>query len=90
MRFLPELFAYNRAWASQQRHGDPDYFTRLCGIQRPEYLWIGCADSRVAPEDVGRDFDHALESVRAAGYTSYAWLGSGTLESRPLPPATQP
>lgn len=47
MRFLPELFAYNRAWASQQRHGDPDYFTRLCGIQRPEYLWIGCADSRV-------------------------------------------
>jgi carbonic anhydrase len=47
MRFLPELFAHNRAWAAEQSRRDPDFFERLCAIQRPEYLWIGCADSRV-------------------------------------------
>jgi carbonic anhydrase len=47
MRFLPELFAHNRAWASEQTRRDPEFFERLCAIQRPDYLWIGCADSRV-------------------------------------------
>lgn len=47
MRFLPQLFANNRAWAEQQVSRDPKYFERLCDIQRPEYLWIGCSDSRV-------------------------------------------
>ena len=47
MNFLPHLFANNRAWAARQTDGDPEYFRRLCGIQQPEYLWIGCSDSRV-------------------------------------------
>jgi carbonic anhydrase len=47
MKFLPQLFAHNREWAAQQKQGDPQFFERLCAIQRPEYLWIGCADSRV-------------------------------------------
>lgn len=47
MRFLPQLFANNRTWAEQQVSRDPKYFERLCEIQRPEYLWIGCSDSRV-------------------------------------------
>jgi carbonic anhydrase len=47
MRFLPELFAHNRAWAAEQVHRDPQFFERLCAIQRPDYLWIGCSDSRV-------------------------------------------
>lgn len=47
MRFLPRLFDNNRNWARQQVISDPRYFSRLCGIQRPEYLWIGCSDSRV-------------------------------------------
>ena len=47
MRLLPHLFANNRTWASRQTSGDPQYFQRLCDIQRPEYLWIGCSDSRV-------------------------------------------
>lgn len=47
MRFLPQLFAYNRVWSSEQTRHDPDYFERLCAIQNPDYLWIGCADSRV-------------------------------------------
>jgi carbonic anhydrase len=44
---LSELFAHNRRWAAAKRREDPDYFARLSGLQRPEYLWIGCSDSRV-------------------------------------------
>ena len=47
MRFLPHLFENNRAWAAQQVSRDPAFFERLCAIQAPTYLWIGCADSRV-------------------------------------------
>jgi carbonic anhydrase len=47
MRLLPQLFENNRAWAAQQTARDPKFFDRLCAIQRPDYLWIGCADSRV-------------------------------------------
>jgi carbonic anhydrase len=52
---LPELFANNRTWAERQTRRDPAFFERLCAIQAPAYLWIGCADSRVpANEIVGR------------------------------------
>ena len=44
---LRDLFERNRAWAAQQLEHDPFFFERLRDIQRPEYLWIGCADSRV-------------------------------------------
>ncbi len=47
MHFLPQLFANNRIWSEQQVRRDPKYFERLCEIQRPQYLWIGCSDSRV-------------------------------------------
>jgi len=52
MNFLPHLFANNRAWAARQTNGDPQYFRRLCGIQQPEYLWIGCSDSRVPANQI--------------------------------------
>jgi len=52
MRLLPQLFANNRAWASEQTRGDPHFFERLCAIQRPAYLWIGCADSRVPANEI--------------------------------------
>ncbi|MDD5177238.1 MAG: carbonic anhydrase [Sterolibacterium sp.] len=52
MRFLPQLFANNQSWASQQTHRDPEFFKRLCAIQRPDYLWIGCADSRVPANEI--------------------------------------
>ncbi len=42
-----ELLARNIAWARDRTDTDPDYFKRLSAIQRPDYLWIGCADSRV-------------------------------------------
>jgi len=52
MRFLPRLFEHNRAWAARQTGRDPDFFRRLCAIQRPDLLWIGCADSRVPANEI--------------------------------------
>jgi len=52
MRLLPQLFANNRAWAFWQTRKDPEFFQRLCAIQRPDYLWIGCADSRVPANEI--------------------------------------
>jgi carbonic anhydrase len=52
MRLLPQLFVNNRAWASQQTRRDPHFFERLCAIQAPAYLWIGCADSRVPANEI--------------------------------------
>ena len=52
MKFLPKLFANNRAWAGKMKREDPKYFQRLSQTQTPEYLWIGCADSRVPANEI--------------------------------------
>ena len=52
MQFLPKLFANNRAWAEKIKVEDPGYFERLSQTQTPEYLWIGCADSRVPANEI--------------------------------------
>jgi carbonic anhydrase len=52
MKFLPKLFENNRAWAEKIKLADPTYFQRLSGTQTPEYLWIGCADSRVPANEI--------------------------------------
>jgi carbonic anhydrase len=53
---LTQLKANNRAWAERMVSTDSGFFKRLEGQQAPEYLWIGCADSRVpANEIVGLD-----------------------------------
>jgi carbonic anhydrase len=52
MRSLPQLFANNRAWASRLREEQPDLFRKLAHQQAPEYLWIGCSDSRVPANDI--------------------------------------
>jgi carbonic anhydrase len=52
MRSLPELFANNRAWAAEMTHSDPEFFRRLSSQQAPQYLWIGCADSRVPANEI--------------------------------------
>jgi carbonic anhydrase len=46
-----ELLRGNKAWAAEQLSKDPLYFDRLL-IQKPEYLWIGCSDSRVPAETI--------------------------------------
>jgi carbonic anhydrase len=49
---LATLLANNRAWAAAQTSRDPQFFERLCAIQSPDYLWIGCADSRVPANEI--------------------------------------
>ncbi|MGC8724490.1 MAG: carbonate dehydratase [Acidobacteriota bacterium] len=52
MRVLKQLFENNRAWAEEVSSRDPDFFRRLSLQQAPEYLWIGCSDSRVPANQV--------------------------------------
>jgi carbonic anhydrase len=52
MRYLPTLFANNRAWARRINERDPEFFSRLASQQSPKYLWIGCADSRVPANEI--------------------------------------
>jgi carbonic anhydrase len=52
MRVLGHLFANNRAWAAEMTRQDPDFFRRLSGQQTPQYLWIGCSDSRVPANQI--------------------------------------
>jgi carbonic anhydrase len=52
MSDLKHLFANNRAWAATLISQDPDFFQKLSGMQSPQYLWIGCADSRVPANQI--------------------------------------
>ena len=52
MSELDYLLEQNKAWASQVLSHDPDFFKRLDLIQAPEYLWIGCSDSRVPANQI--------------------------------------
>jgi len=49
---LQELFANNRRWAAETEQREPGFFTRLLKQQTPQYLWIGCADSRVPANEL--------------------------------------
>src|SRR5438445_7036123 len=49
---LSHLLANNRAWAGRLTARDPAFFERLCGLQGPDYLWIGCSDSRVPANEI--------------------------------------
>jgi carbonic anhydrase len=49
---LGRLFANNRAWAEEMARREPGFFARLAGQQAPEYLWIGCSDSRVPANQI--------------------------------------
>jgi carbonic anhydrase len=49
---LDQLFANNREWAESMVAKDANFFKRLVSQQAPEYLWIGCSDSRVPANDI--------------------------------------
>ena len=49
---LTELFDKNRDWARKTEEREAGFFTRLLQLQKPEYLWIGCADSRVPANEL--------------------------------------
>lgn len=52
MRSLNRLFDNNKAWADDILQKDPDFFSKLSRQQSPEYLWIGCSDSRVPANEI--------------------------------------
>ena len=52
MSSLADLFSNNKSWAQDLSARDPKFFEQLAVQQRPEYLWIGCADSRVPAEEL--------------------------------------
>jgi carbonic anhydrase len=52
MGLLDRLFAQNRAWSEGIRARDPEFFLKLSRQQSPEYLWIGCSDSRVPANEI--------------------------------------
>ncbi|MGH6934962.1 MAG: carbonic anhydrase, partial [Methylocella sp.] len=50
MKSFEKLLLENKAWAEEKKLKEPDYFARLAADQKPEFLWIGCSDSRVPAE----------------------------------------
>ena len=52
MRTLSHLFENNRVWAARLAEQHPDFFPKLSRQQSPQYLWIGCSDSRVPANEI--------------------------------------
>jgi carbonic anhydrase len=52
MKKYEQLLLQNRAWVEQKLQEDKDFFNRLANVQTPEFLWIGCADSRVPANEI--------------------------------------
>lgn len=52
MKAYERLLLENKAWAKEVIEDDPQFFERLANIQTPEFLWIGCSDSRVPPNEI--------------------------------------
>jgi carbonic anhydrase len=52
MKGYEKLLLENKAWALEMKRNDADYFKRLADIQRPDFLWIGCSDSRVPANEI--------------------------------------
>jgi carbonic anhydrase len=47
-----KVFEHNKAWAAEKCSKDPEFFAHLSAGQNPEYLWIGCSDSRIPAEQI--------------------------------------
>ncbi|HEY1020491.1 MAG TPA: carbonic anhydrase [Sediminibacterium sp.] len=52
MKAYEKLLLENKAWAQEKVEDDPEYFNRLSHIQTPQFLWIGCSDSRVPANEI--------------------------------------
>ncbi|WP_114792836.1 carbonic anhydrase [Niabella yanshanensis] len=52
MKSYTELLEANKEWAAQQLSVDPAFFSNLAETQTPEFLWIGCSDSRVPANEI--------------------------------------
>ncbi len=52
MSDITQLLENNRQWSEEQKNSDPEFFNKLSERQKPEYLWIGCSDSRVPANQI--------------------------------------
>ncbi len=52
MKSYEKLLEDNKFWADSRKKADPDFFEKLLHVQTPEFLWIGCSDSRVPPNEI--------------------------------------
>lgn len=52
MKLPIQLFQNNKVWVKEMLRKDPKFFSKLCAQQSPEYLWIGCSDSRVPANEI--------------------------------------
>ena len=52
MRSFEKLLSENKAWSKNRQSNDPEFFKRLAQLQTPEFLWIGCSDSRVPTNEI--------------------------------------
>jgi len=52
MKLYEKLLLENKAWAAEKVQADPEYFNRLAHLQTPDFLWIGCSDSRVPANEI--------------------------------------
>lgn len=52
MKAYEKLLLENKAWAAEKVQDDPEFFSRLAHLQTPEFLWIGCSDSRVPANEI--------------------------------------
>lgn len=52
MKSYEVLLKDNRNWAARKKTEDPEFFEKLLHVQTPEFLWIGCSDSRVPPDQI--------------------------------------
>ena len=52
MKSYEKLLLENKAWAAEKVEDDPNFFKRLSNLQTPEFLWIGCSDSRVPANEI--------------------------------------
>lgn len=52
MKTYERLLIENKVWAREKIQADPEYFNRLAHLQTPEFLWIGCSDSRVPANEI--------------------------------------
>ncbi|SFP75245.1 carbonic anhydrase [Sphingomonas rubra] len=67
MKATKQLLLANRAWATELTDEKPDYFSRQAVGQRPQFLWIGCSDSRVSPEQMTQSQPGGLYTHRNVG-----------------------
>ena len=87
MRNLAHLFDKNRAWSEAIRRREPEFFAKLSRQQSPEYLWIGCSDSRVPanqivgllPGEIFVELGLALKKASPFKHTFIAELANGSI-----------